>query len=92
MAKIQSYPEFERRLQAAIPLVAALAKQAPEREILSIHQQLLALETWTRGGQKPTQPQKDDLNFGLLASRAVDEMDPRLAQELYALASFVTDW
>ena len=52
--------------------------------------QLDALYQWTRGGRCPTQPEKDLLNFGLIASRALDTYP--VADKLYALASFVIYW
>jgi hypothetical protein len=92
MAKVQSVPEFQRRLAAARPRVDAVVQQTPEPALRSIQLQLEALEGWTKGGQPPAQPDKDRLNFGLLASRHLDDLDAPLAQELYALASWVTYW
>jgi hypothetical protein len=90
---VHSSAEFQRRLAEALEKVSALlAQHAGERELRSIHLQLEALAGWTAGGQKPTQEQKDRLNFGLLASRHLDDLDQPLAQELYALASWVTYW
>ena len=90
--KITSYDEFERRLKGAIVIIDELASEVPEGATISIQKQLHALEEWTVGGAKPTQDQKDSLNFGLLASRYVDDIDQSLAQELYSLASYVTYW
>lgn len=90
--KISSYSEFERRLKDALASIDDLARETPEGAILSIQKQLHALEEWTHGGTKPTQIQKDSLNFGMLASRYIDDLDQYLAQELYSLASYVTYW
>lgn len=92
MAKITSVAEFQRRLHDAIARLVPVVAQVPERELLSIQKQLEALESWTKGGQKPTQAQKDELNFGLLASRYLDEIDQKLAQELYSISSWVIYW
>ena len=92
MTKISSYAEFERRLKDALAHIDDVAREMPEREILSIQKQLYALDQWTSHGAKPTQDQKDSLNFGLLASRYLDDVDQPLAQELYSIASFVTYW
>jgi hypothetical protein len=90
--KITSYEEFERRLRGAIPRIDAIIVDFPERELISIQKQLHALEEWTRGGIKPTDSQRSSLNFGLLADRYLDDLDQPLAQELYALASYVIYW
>jgi hypothetical protein len=88
---IRSFAELQRRLAAARAGVAALVKASPgERELLSIHLQLEALAAWTADGRLPTQDEKDRLHFGLLASRHLDDLDQELAQELYAIASWVT--
>lgn len=92
MAKIQSVPELQRRLAAVIPRVEVVAQATPERAIRSIALQLEALARWTEDGEPPTQEQKDRLNFGLLASRHLDDLDPELAAELYDIASWVTYW
>ena len=92
MAKIQSVPELQRRLAAVRPRVDAVAKTSPERALRSIALQLEALAGWTADGAPPTQEQKDSLNFGLLASRHLDDLDQELAEELYAIASWVTYW
>ena len=92
MAKIQSVPELQRRLAAALPRAQAVAAATPERALASIALQLEALAGWTRDGAPPTQDQKDRLNFGLLASRHLDDLDPDLAAELYDIASWVTTW
>lgn len=92
MAKIQSVPELQRRLAAALPRVQAIAAAEPERALASIALQLEALAGWVKDGAAPTQEQKDRLNFGLLASRHLDDLDPDLAAELYDIASWVTYW
>jgi hypothetical protein len=51
---------------------------------------LKALHGWTRGGRCPSQDEKDRLNFGLIASRALDTYP--VADSLYELASFVIYW
>ena len=58
----------------------------------SIVKQLEATEQWTRGGTPPTREQKGRLNFGLLASKYLDEIDSDLAQRLYNIAEFITYW
>lgn len=86
-----TFEEFDRLLQEAREEVAAMAKAEPEdRAIESVRLQLEALHEWTRGGRKPEQPEKDRLNFGLIASRALDVYP--VAEKLYELADFVIWW
>ena len=61
-----------------------------DRAIASVRRQLEALHAWTRGGRCPSQGEKDQLNFGLLASRELDTYP--VADNLYELASFVIYW
>jgi hypothetical protein len=56
----------------------------------SVYRQLEALHAWTRDGRCPSQPEKDRLNFGLIASRELDTYP--VADKLYELASFVIHW
>jgi hypothetical protein len=58
--------------------------------IASVRRQLDALHSWTRGGRCPSQDEKDQLNFGAIASRVLDNYP--VADSLYELASFVIYW
>jgi hypothetical protein len=92
-SSIASFAEFDRRLDAARKAMDALVAQNPgERELASIKAQLDALHGYTRGGRRPSQDEKDRLNFGQLASRYLDDIDGALAGELYELASHVIYW
>jgi hypothetical protein len=92
-SSIASFSEFDHRLAAARMGIETLALQMPDDpELQSIKQQLKCLHAWTRGGRKPLQEEKDQLNFGLLASRFVSDLDDALAGELYELASYVIYW
>ncbi len=92
-SSIPSYSEFADRLAVARQGMESLASQMPdEREITSIKLQLDALHAWTGEGRAPSQEDKDRLNFGLLASRCVSDIDDALASELYELASYVIYW
>ena len=84
--------EFWVRLKDAIKGIDDLATKYPDRMILSIQRQLRAVEQWTKGGYRPAQQDLDRLSFGLLASRSVDELDQKLAQELYELSSYLIFW
>lgn len=92
MAKIQSQAAFRSVLGSVLPDIDAVAAECPEPAIVSIQKQLHALELWTRDDRAPTQAEKDDLNFGLLASRNLADLDADLAQRVVGLASYVTYW
>lgn len=92
-SSIDSFSDFDRRLAAARLGIEALAARMPgEQELESIKRQLEALHAWTREGRAPAQGEKDRLNFGLLASRYLSDLDDALAAELYELASLVIYW
>ena len=83
--------ELDTRLCRALVEMDRVVKARPgERELLSIKLQLEALFQWTRGGAKLTLQQKGELDFGLLASRYLDDIEPDLARELCEIASYVT--
>lgn len=92
-ARIASFDLFERKLGRALEGAVALAKAHPgDADLRSISRQLEALRAWTKGRQTPTPEQRDKLSFGRLASRTVHPIDPRLAADLYEIASSVTYW
>ncbi len=89
--RLTSFAAFDALLAEARIEVAAMARAEPDdREIRSVDLQLTALHAWTRNGRCPSQAEKDQLNFGLIASRALDTFP--VAASLYALASHVTYW
>lgn len=90
--KIQSPAQFRSVLGGVLPDIDVVAAEYPEPAIVSIQKQLHALELWTRDDRAPTQAEKDDLNFGLLSSRNLTDLDPDLAQRVVRLASWVTYW
>jgi hypothetical protein len=89
---IKSTMEFRVRLIDAMHAVDQLVAKDPDPMIGSIQRQLRFVEQWTRGGNRPQQDQIDKLNFGLMASRAVDDTDQKLANELYDLSSYLKFW
>lgn len=89
---ILTFAEFWVKLRDAMLDVDALAKTDPDPMIGSIQRQLQYVAKWTNGGKRPAQADLDKLTFGLMASRAVDDVDRRLAQELYDLASYLQYW
>jgi hypothetical protein len=91
MADLLTFEDFDRLLDATRAEVARMAAEAPgDGAIDSVRRQLEALHGWTRAGRCPDQGEKDTLNFGMIASRELSDFD--IAQDLYALASFVTWW
>ena len=89
---INSFSEFARRLAEAIVSIDKLAQSDPDPMVQSIGRQLRFVQQWTQNGQRPAQSDVEKLSFGIMASRAVDETDSRLANGLYELASYVDIW
>jgi hypothetical protein len=88
---LKSFEEFDQLLAVARSELAAMfATEPDDGAITSVKRQLDALHDWTRGGRCPSQAEKDQLNFGLIASRALDTYP--VADKLYELASFVIYW
>jgi hypothetical protein len=87
-----SFGEFWRRLNDAMVDVDRLAATDSDPMIGSIQRQLRFVGQWTQGGHRPAQADLDKLTFGLMASRSIHEVDSRLANELYELASYLTFW
>jgi hypothetical protein len=92
-SSIVSFEEFDRRLQAARSTVERLVAECPEVNLLvGVQRQLAAVHSWTRGGRKLEQGEKDSINFGLIASRFLSEIDEALTGELCELNSYITYW
>ena len=89
---IASFTEFWLRLQDAMHDIDKLAQTDPDPMIASISRQLRFVAQWTTGGHRPAQADLDKLTFGQMASRAVDDTDKRLANELYELSSYLIYW
>jgi hypothetical protein len=91
MPDLQTFEDFDRLLAATRIEIDRLVQAEPEDGALkSVQAQLGAVHAWTRGGREPGQGEKDSLNFGMIASRALDNYD--VADDLYRLASFITWW
>jgi len=90
-SSMKSFEEFDSLLESARAEVAAMQLAEPDDgAINSVNRQLEALHGWTRGGRCPSQDEKDQLNFGQIASRALENYP--VADSLYDLASFVIYW
>ena len=91
MPDLQSFEDFDRLLAATRLEIDRLVQAEPDEGALaSVQRQLAAVHAWTRDGREPGQGEKDTLNFGMIASRALDTYD--VADDLYKLASYVTWW
>lgn len=89
--QLLSFEQFDALLaEAREEIEKMFAAEPQDRAIASVRAQLDALHGWTRGGRKPTQEEKDSLNFGSIASRELDVFP--VAESLYALASYVIWW
>jgi hypothetical protein len=60
--------------------------------IESIQRQLKFVYDWTRGGKRPSDENLKKLSFGVMADRAVNDIDPQLAGVLYRLANYLDQW
>ncbi|MFS2010375.1 immunity protein Tsi6 family protein [Azospirillum sp. CT11-132] len=86
MPDIATTDELCRRIAQAQAGIAALARREPENSWLtSIQRQLDYVDGAARDGAKRLD-RADELNFGLLASHYVDDVDPALATELHAIS------
>lgn len=90
--KISSYKEFSRRLDIAIKAMKVHIQTDSDPAFLSILKQLEHVSLWTAGGARPKQEDINRLSFGMLASRALDDTDQPLAQEMYFLAEAMSYW
>lgn len=89
MNDINDVAALTQRIEQALPRVAALAADEPGNNWLnSIAVQLRYVADQAAAGQ-PRLDRFDELNFGLLASHYVDDVDPPLAEELHVLSAAV---
>jgi len=90
-SSLKTFDEFDQLLASARAEVDAMHLVEPDDgAIASVKRQLEALHGWTRGARCPSQPEKDQLNFGQIVSRALDNYP--VAGSLFELASFVIYW
>lgn len=93
MSSLANFNEFDAALANARAGMNRLNLANPGDAFLqSISRQLAFVFEWTRGGKRPTDDQIKKLSFGVMASKAVDEIDPQLAGELYELANYLDNW
>ena len=90
-SSLNSFEDFDLLLASARAELEKMSAAEPnDGAIASVSRQLATLHAWTRDGRCPAQNEKDQLNFGAIASRELD--DYAVAQDLYALSSFVIWW
>lgn len=88
---MNTFDEFDRKLAATrVEVDAMFLREPDDGAIASVKRQLETLHGWTRDGRCPSQAEKDQLNFGQIASRALENYP--VADALYDLASFVIYW
>jgi len=93
MNAISNFNEFDALLAGARARMNRLVLDNPGDAFLnSIVRQLGFVFDWTRNGKRPSDEQLKKLSFGVMASRAVDELDPELAALLYQLAGYLDNW
>jgi len=93
VSAIRNFAEFDSQLAEARVGMNDLLQKYPGDDFLeSIARQLGFVYDWTRGGKRPAADQLKKLSFGVMASRAVDELNSDLAQTLYRLANFLDNW
>lgn len=89
-SSIATFGDLDRRLHTALDDVRRAEARHPDLDALhAIRAQLERLHAETRGGRRPPQPLRDELDFGQLASRHVHPIEPALARDLYEIASWV---
>ncbi|MBY6261612.1 hypothetical protein EI613_06660 [Azospirillum sp. 412522] len=87
MSDITTTDKLRLRIAQAQAGVAMLARREPENSWLtSIQRQLDYVDGAARDGAERLD-RADELNFGLLASHYVDDVDPALAVELHAISA-----
>jgi hypothetical protein len=90
-SSLTSFAEFDELLSAARSEIAVMLLAEPgDGAIGSVKRQLDVVYEWTRNGRCPEQSEKDQLNFGQIASRELDSYP--VASSLYQLASFIIYW
>jgi len=90
-SSLKSFEEFDALLASTRTEVDAMSLAEPDDgAISSVKRQLETLHGWTRGGRCPEQGEKDQLNFGTIASRVLENYP--VADSLYELSSYVIYW
>ena len=90
-SSLNTFEEFDQLLATTRIEVDAMHLAEPgDGAISSVKRQLETLHGWTRDGRCPSQAEKDQLNFGQIASRVLDTYP--VAGSLFELASFVIYW
>jgi hypothetical protein len=84
--------DFRLALTESIPACRQLGIRYPEDPMISsILAQLNFLNEWQESGIDWKERRLKELNFGLLASKSIDEDDLQLAQVLYRMANYIIE-
>jgi hypothetical protein len=93
MPPIRDFAEFDTELGKAMGQMNKLAMEyRGDSFIESIQRQLKFVYDWTRGNKRPPDENLKKLTFGVMADRAVNDIDAELAGRLYRLANFLDNW
>jgi hypothetical protein len=92
MSGIKDYVEFRSVLEQSITDIEELSKQFPEDEMIaSIKRQLAKVHFWTHGGRQVSKEDAAKLSFGVMAGKAVDDINSAMALQLYRIANYIDD-
>lgn len=91
MADIKTNDQFEQELEKCIKHMSGFDASYKDRMFNSIEMQLNYLQDWSNKGFNLHDPKLLDLNFGLLAGKTFDDIDPKLCEDLIDLANYVDD-
>jgi hypothetical protein len=93
MSKINNRQEFHKFLSLATERVSELSVTYPKDSFLgSILRQLNFVQQWTNNGQNLKKEDVEKLNFGLMASKSVADIDEDCADLLHELSYFLHHW
>jgi len=93
MKPVSTIIDFETTLPTAIERMGELIRRFPGDPMLeSIQRQLNCVVVWTQGRRRPSDEQIEKLSFGIMASRAVQELDEECADILHELSYFLHNW
>ena len=81
---------FLKLLKETLTTASVLSKEVPDYSpLLSVVAQLKQIEIWVESKKKPTQEEKERINFGLIAVRELesssDTQTQKLCQAIYDL-------
>ena len=91
MADVKNIIQFNKELEKCIKQLSGIDPKFRDRMIESIEAQLDYLKNWSKNGCDLNDSKLNDLNFGLLAGKSIDDFDPQLGEDLVDLANYVDE-